>query len=331
VGTDGALRHQFTFRVTSWPRRVLPLRLPAGSSPVAVRVDGRWLPQPDFVAEGEDAGLLRVPVPERGEEAEDGGHHFEVVYGGGVPAWALWARVEAPAPSLPVPPITFRRSWRLPPGVRPLGDWRQRRVPGPGEGFGPADGVHRPADLFRLAGSSAPPWAAPAGASERRQALADAAVSLRSGRAGQEMTLKELVDQVALGYLKGHAPLVVDATALREAGVGPETRLTVRPPAGPDDRALPWEERGLVTLFARPTVLLTTRRQCERWRVSGAVPSSSDQRGSWPGNGLWHGDGWWHGRERRSAGRWRGCWPRPRPTGATPPAGSARRSTGGRM
>src|SRR5262249_50169869 len=109
---------------------------------------------------------------------------FEVVYAGGVPAWSLWARVEAPAPALPVPPTTFRRSWRLPPGVRPLGDRRQLRVPGPGEGFGPADGERRPADLFRLAGSPAHLWAAPAGAGGPGQGPAPPPGRPPGGRAG---------------------------------------------------------------------------------------------------------------------------------------------------
>ncbi len=69
--------------------------------------------------------------------------------------------------------------------------------------------------------------------------------------------LREVVGDLAFIHLKERYPLVVDALALREAGVGAETRVRIQPLTA-DDRTPPWEAYGLVALPARSAILLTT-------------------------------------------------------------------------
>jgi hypothetical protein len=265
LGADGRLEHHLAFRVANWPLPALPVRLPAGAELVAAQVDGRWLPRPAAAEAPEGEVEVSLPAP-----GGAGPHRFEVVYATAGPRWALWARVRAPAPRLPVAPASFRRLWRLPPGVRPLTDAGQRRLPGPGEGSPGAAAARRPADLFRLTPLLPRPWPQADTRAQQRQALAEAAVSLRKTRARQSLTLRELVDQVAFVHLKGRPVVVLDTAALREGGLGPETALEVREPAADDDPALPGEDRGLVAVFAGAGTLLTTRRQAELWRAESA-------------------------------------------------------------
>jgi hypothetical protein len=271
VGRDGPLENHFSFQVVNWPQRTLPVRLPPGAHPLVARVDGAWLPSLAFSEAGAEGVLLELPVPDGGAPGtlpEDAVHHFEMVYVVNVPAWKLWARVEAPTPKLPVALRAFRRTWRLPPGVSPLSDGHLRRLPGPGEGYEADEGAWRPGELFRLSRALPRPWQAEEGQAAQRQALADAALGLRTGRAGQSLTLREIVDQVTFEYLRQSGPLVVDDTALREAEVGPQTVVKIEPPTSPEDVALPWEALGLVTVHARAAPLLTTRRQLELWQAA---------------------------------------------------------------
>jgi hypothetical protein len=265
LAADGRLEHHLAFRVANWPQRALPVRLPAGAELVAAQADGRWLPEPALAETAEGEVEVSLPAP-----GGAGPHRFEVVYATAGPRWALWAEVRAPAPRLPVPPASFRRLWRLPPGARPLTDAGQRRLPGPGEGSPGAAAARGPADLFRLSPHLPPPWPPADTRPEQRQALAEAAVSLRTTREGQLLTLRELVDQVAFAHLKGRPVVVLDTAALREGGLTPETALEVQRPTANDDPALPGEERGLVAVFARAGTLLTTRRQAELWRAESA-------------------------------------------------------------
>jgi hypothetical protein len=258
----GELRHRLEFRLLGWPQRTLPVRLPPGARLVAAGVDRRWV-------EGlpESADELALPVPAGAGDAA--AHHFEVTYTTAAPRLAPWARLQAPLAALPVEPLVLRRRWRLPPGVRPLWDARHQRLPGPGEGVGAPPPAHLPTDIFRLPSSLPASWPQRDDRGERRQALEEAAASLRRGRAGQTLTLAALVEEVAFSYLKEAHPLVVDAAGVREAGLTPDTHLPVRAPASADDHAWPWEARGLVALPARSAVLLTGLAQAERWRAGG--------------------------------------------------------------
>lgn len=276
AGPDGVLQHRFTFRLAHWARRTLPARLPAGARPLAVRIDGHWLPH---IPSGADDGgglVLELPVPDRkgsaGPEARgesgDPAVRLELAYETTGGAWSLWSRLVAPAPVLPVQPVGLRRTWRLPPGVSPLAGGWLRRIPGPGEGEEPPVLDGRPLELLRsplrlprTSGKESDP--------EATQALADAAQALRSARAGQTLPLRLALDELLFVHLRGRQPLVVDSAALRAAGVGPETPLSIRAPGAPDDQAFPWEGLGLVVVPAGPTALLTSRAQHDSWRDAG--------------------------------------------------------------
>src|SRR5581483_4789811 len=112
------LQHHFRFEVAHWPQETLAVLLPPGTRLRAARVDGHWLTRLDSA---------ELPVPAR--RMGDPVHRFEVVYTSDAGGGLLWQRLEAPAPQLPVPPTTFRRTWHLPPGVLPLSDRRQQRLP----------------------------------------------------------------------------------------------------------------------------------------------------------------------------------------------------------
>src|SRR5262249_26595313 len=81
--------------------------------------------------------------------------------------------------------------------------------------------------------------------------------------------LREVVEQLAFVYLKSSHPLVLDLSALREAGLEPDTPLAVPAPAADQDAPPPWQALGLEAVAGRSAVLLTTRRQLELWKPAG--------------------------------------------------------------
>ncbi len=268
VGAGGVVQHHFSFQVANWAQRTLPLRLPPHCRPVAVQADGHWLPLlvssapvPDRSdsSDSGDAEELNLPVPGRdGATAAETVHRFDIVYTHAPPSWRPWQSVAAPAPVLPVTPLSFRRSWRLPPNWRPLHDGSYQPLPGTDSEGEPSALPRHVSDLFQLPGVG--PQFDPlledshAGA---RDALAKATEALRGSRAGRTLPLREVVSEIAFTYLKDRYPLIVDVLALREAGVGLDTRLTIQALSA-NDSPPPWEACGLVAVPARASVLLTT-------------------------------------------------------------------------
>ncbi|HTU92520.1 MAG TPA: hypothetical protein VMF69_20735 [Gemmataceae bacterium] len=278
AGENGGLRHHFSFQVANWNEQSLPLRLPPGSRPLAVQVDGRWLPRliPSETEMGGGASPagrsqaepgnkktepieLTLPVPNRADAVPgDSRHRFEVVYTRTLPVGILWQSLDAPAPQLPVAPLAFRRLWRLPPKLTPLHRERCQFLPGSAEEIELAALPRHPAGLFQFSGS----WARfdplledqQAGA---REALDQAIQKLREQHADRKMSLREVVNDLAFIYLKDRYSLIIDELALREAHVGAETRLTIKRPSS-EEAKQPWVECGLIALPARSAVLLTT-------------------------------------------------------------------------
>jgi hypothetical protein len=266
VGADGVLRHHFSFQVANWSKHTLPLILPAGARPLAAAIDGRWLPRllPSTSDDGDSASQgealeLALPVPGRADAAAgDNVHGFEVLYTRSVAASMPWQALDAPAPRLPIAPLAFRRVWHLPANLTPLHAGRYQSLSIPSGGVELPALPHHVADLFRLPGS----WARldplmddrQAGA---REALDRAVQELRVHRAERTMPLREVVDEIAFNHLKDRYYLIIDALALREAGVGPETSLTISRPSS-DEAPPPWTECGLIAVPGRSTILLTT-------------------------------------------------------------------------
>jgi hypothetical protein len=256
------LQHHFSFQVANWSSHTLPVRLPPGSRPLAVQVDGHWLPRlvPAAPTASEDeADELALPVP-GGEQTQPTGsiHRYEIVYARTVPVWLPWQTLEAPAPVLPVSPLAFRRIWRLPPNLTPLDDKRCRVVPGTLDDADPPPLPGRVSGLFHLPGigRAIEPLLNDT-RTGARESLASAVEKLRGSRANEEAALRDVVSDLAFTYFKDRYPLVIDTVALGDAGITVDTRLRIKPPSI-EDSTPPWEECGLVAVPARSAVLLTT-------------------------------------------------------------------------
>lgn len=265
AGPDGRLVQHYRFQVWNWQQRTVPLRLPAGARVLAAQVDGRRITQLVTEAIEPDAAdgvLVELPVP--GPAAP---HRYEVVYAVDRPAWTLWSRLEAPAPSLPLElkPLTFRRAWLLAPGVAPL-QGSQRRLPG---------SAAQTASLLSLEGWNLRHWLgrlglAPTSGSEwqkdQRQRLEDASLGLGKPEPGKPRTLGPELERLVIEQLRDQDVLIVDMEALQAEGIDPGAPL---PAATNGDAPRPfWEELGLVVLPCSSGPLLTTRRQALAWQSS---------------------------------------------------------------
>ena len=273
VEPSGRLLHHFHFQLRNWRQFALPLRLPPGARPLAAKVDGHWLArlEPSLLL----PGATELPVV-----GGPGPHQLEIFYETDLPAWKLWTQVEAPAPELPVHPLAFRRTWCLPPGIRPLMEGKYPCLPGPvRSGLEKAgEGVERLVPLtFSPLGLHLSPSSEML--DRQRRLIANAGAGLRSVQAsGKSWRLGELLDQLAFQYLLGQAALVVDTSALNEARLDPATAAPTKAVSAPTDSlpAAPWEPFGLVVVPCRPAILVTTRRQFERWHaaIGGSYPIS---------------------------------------------------------
>lgn len=289
VDEEGRLVHRYQFQLWHWRQRTLPVRLPVGARPVAAQADGRWVAPLQLETAAEGVTVLQLPV------AGAGLHQFEIVYATDSPAWKLWTRLEAPAagtsgavtfrpwePELPVRPVAFRHTWKLPPGVEPLWVERFHALPG-----GPATETELivPDWLRRqmFGGPASVDAVTPEGADQRRHFLAAAGALIRKKlEAGKECRLGDLLDQLTVEQLQRQEPLVVDAAALAEAGLSPNTRLTAAPLESEGGAANPpinaWERLGLDIAPCRSALLLTTRHQLERWQA-GTAPTGGPAEG----------------------------------------------------
>ncbi|HVS37049.1 MAG TPA: hypothetical protein VMS17_15925, partial [Gemmataceae bacterium] len=267
VRGDGELEHHYTFQVSHWSQNTLPLQMPAGARLIAFQVDGVWSPRPPAAEEGSAGAVLDLPAPARaGNQEASTPHRYEIVYTTPASTAGPWARVEAPAPAPPLPPAVFRRLWRLAPEFSPLGDDRLRRRPGPGEGTPAAAPPIRPDDLFRLGPEPrAISWSGSAGWdwTRRPEALPDVLAGLR-GKEAKSRTLGAVLGDAAAGLRKRGEFLVVDAAALRDAGVDPAATVTLKPENG-EDALPPWSDLGLAAVGLHGGCLLTTRRQGAAW------------------------------------------------------------------
>jgi hypothetical protein len=265
VALDGSLQAHFQFQALHWPGRTLAVTLPAGAQLLAVQVDGRWLSQLTLTEGDAGKNLLHLPVPARdGQRAREPAHLFEIVYTLPARGTFLWQLLASPPPELPAPPLQFRQTWRLPPGVRPLDEVTFRRLPGPGEGYDADDWRRRleaklPAVVTQSWREKADDTAA------QMQALADACQALRKGQEGKTLSLSEVIELVQSQTGKEIRGLVLDVTALEEAGIGPDQKVKIQPLASSEDQTPPWEALGLMAVSARAAPLLTTRRQWEVW------------------------------------------------------------------
>jgi hypothetical protein len=261
VEQEGRLVHAFSFRVRGWRSRTMPVRLPPGARLVAARAEGRWI---DRLARRprDDGEEVELPVTAGADV-----HHFEVLYAaeGGPSGWRPWAEVESQVPRLPVRPLSFRRTWQLPPGLVPLSS-DVRRLPDPGA---PPDAEAWDGPLRRswqagqgLLAAAGPPFSGDDWVTAQRHRVEDAEAALRKEAGpGQDRHLGALLERLALDHLQAAVPVVIDARALRAAGLGPDTDC----PAGGEGPF--WNQLGLAYVPCRGAALFTTRVEWQRWQA----------------------------------------------------------------
>lgn len=257
----GGLRHEFTFTVWNWLQRVFPLRLPVGTRLLSVRLQGRWLDGLQAIPD-EDGEGARLELPVAGEDY----CQFEIVYAANSPAWTLWTRLDAPAPQLPIEPLGFRRSWQLPSGIAPLATAQLQPLPGPNGSGAWSEQFGREAveSVTRLLTSTSR-TSLDDDSDLRREQFARAATV----EAAAAMTLGEALALMVFSGPREYGPLVIDAAALRQAGIDSSTPLT-RTKRGRNDT--PWSSLGLVDIACPAGLLLTTRRQQSAWEAVGGTP-----------------------------------------------------------
>jgi hypothetical protein len=265
---EGRLVHLFRFQTWGWADPALPLRLPAGARLLSVKVNGLWVDRLPPAADDGEGSRVDLPVPQRGDAAAAGLRRYEVVYATDGPAGWLGARLEAPAPGLPLQPLGFQRRWRLPPGVVPLYDSRARALPSASaepDGRGAKETATPSWDVLR-------PLALEEWEERQRQEVVAAARAARPA-GGRAPTLGEALERVACDAA-GREPLVLDVAALDDAGLTPAAVPTWPADAGKDTPF--WEALGLVYVPCRAAPLLTTRRRQDGWKAAGgdagAVP-----------------------------------------------------------
>jgi len=278
VSETNVLRHHFTFRAANWGERTLTVRLPPGSRPWGIQIDGHWLPR--LIPAVEDSRKdalprdssrtaepgnetesveLALPVPAHGDDVLGANlHQFEVIYTRSVPPWTFWQSLDTSSPQLPVAPLAFRRIWRIHSKLAPLLQGNYQRLPGPSEDLNLAALPRHAEALFRLPNSLA--RLDPVREDQQagaRDALDRAVRTLRVQYAEKTMSLREMVSELAFGYLKDRYSLILDELALREADIRAERLLTIKRQSS-DTAIEPWNECGLIAVPTRTAILLTT-------------------------------------------------------------------------
>lgn len=272
VSLEGRTIHHLVFEVAHWRKQTLPLLLPAGVEILGGRVQGRWLDRLPQAAQARGL-LVELPVPTDQPRVQ-----LEVVYAqeNVWPSWAVFLSLDLPWPQLPVAPLSFQHRWCLPPDVVPLFEGNWQRLPDP-EHLRPSpwktlrQGWQAADQLWRRESGSADLWV-----EEQLSQLRRAEQELRD-RAGRPERLGALLAELERLFVKtGKTALVVDAAALRSAGVNADSPCDWRSPQGP------WSALGLVPVPCRAGILLTTQWQLQRWRLN------LEEKGRRP---LFFGDG----------------------------------------
>jgi hypothetical protein len=262
VEPDGRLVHHFAFRMRGWRARTLPLRLPPGTELLGAQIQGRWV---ERIPQRPTKDGLEIALPmAAGASLQD----FEVLYSsvGGASRWLPWARLKAAVPKLPVRPLAFRRTWQLPPGLVPLGSQMQQ-LPDPAAPVGQGVWVEALRQGWQtgrgLLTAAGPPFAPEDWATAQHHRLEDAEAALhRKGRPTSDERLGLFLERLVQEQLRDGPRLVIDAAALRKAGIGPDTPCAPGSPKGSTRFLL--ERLGLADIPCRSGVLLTTRSEWQR-------------------------------------------------------------------
>lgn len=293
VETGDFLLHHFRFHAWNWRTRDLTVLLPTGTAKVlAAKVDGHWLEQFGHV-EVENGWQVKLPAT-----MDRAGHRYDVYYLTKV-AWSGWpsgADLKGMVPQLPVPSASFRRTWRLAPGLVPL---HQEHLQPLSDVTGLSDDLRR---LWHLGDPVLHEVIAAGGEDaflSQRKVVLGAEYSLHR-KLTRDTTLGEALDRLAHEF---QLPVVLDRAAMRAADVRLESSLApmITGSAAP---ARPfWEYLGLVYIPFATGPVFTTVQQLEAWRaqygrdadvrlacdpdVAEAIARGHDARGRFTTLGHW--------------------------------------------
>jgi hypothetical protein len=262
---SGRVLHHYRFCIHHWNQRVLPIRLPVNTRLLAAKVDGRWIPRALPLQSTADSWVVELPA------ATGTIHRFEIVYATEDPPWRFWTRLRAPAPVLPVEAMDSRRVWCLPDSISPIEDRKLQRLPSI-EGRSDIWGAVRDVVGVAFFAVGIPDEH---GNTEQQRILkaVDTRVSslLREDKAS---SLGHVLNSLCFEFLRGPAVLVIDGTALEEAGLEPGTPLSRKSTRSVDGKRPVSAEVFLQTLegvdllcvTTRSGLLITTRAQFEAWK-----------------------------------------------------------------
>lgn len=252
VDRTGLLRERLTFRLQKPGAAVFPLSLPVDVRVLAMRVDGRWVAT--SLSMGDQAeNILSVPTPS-GSSVLD----VEIDWERSGPGWRLWNQVPTILPKFPGLAPSIRRVWLLAPGLIPA--QTAQLLPLPGYADGTDSGVQRWLATRLATGRERGQWQhLVAEAEVQIQGLANDAGTVPLGPRIQRL-VKELTRE--------QAGLVVDVSALRENGLGPNSLPGETKPSSSDRPARSrmtltaafLQPFGLTLLSTGSTPLLTTQR-----------------------------------------------------------------------
>lgn len=250
---DGNVLEQLRFHVRNWRRQRLPVKLPEDARLRAGLVDGHWMV---MMTPSPASSVVSLPMP-----GDAGWHTVELVYDRPQQCGRICRALPIGLPELPIAPLDFRHTWRLPPDVVPLFQNHFDRLPGWGDDS---------AGIPELAHTLEAPWLGAGENTAARQALSRDVQSLwRSEPApGQRWRLGALLDRAVFhDNPRGLPPILVDGYALAQEALSSETELP-RAPVGSIAGTV-WSDLGLSLLAGRSGLLLTTQRQVNDWLARG--------------------------------------------------------------
>ncbi|VTS06599.1 hypothetical protein [Tuwongella immobilis] len=253
----------FRVRLRNWNQRELAAKLPEGARLQVAVLNGRRIDTPDLVL-ANDPRTVRFSLPRSLAQSD---HHLELVYEIPVRSWWFSIPAEAPVPEFVLSMPIVQREWRLAPGLAPMHprgwlaspadplpqDWPPLMPSSLRSWIDPPTPERLPPGLTPLL-EAASPWTP---STEGRPKLS-------SSPATSPGTLGEWLARTwTQGTGAERVGLVVDTQALAEAGLSPQSPLTL---VGPAPSPV-WDALGLAILPCDTAVLLTTPRQRAFWET----------------------------------------------------------------
>lgn len=260
VQKDARCLHHYRFQAVQWSKAELPVRLPLSAGRfLAGRLDGLWLDR--WQQQSDADGIeIRLPMPLDGKS-----HWFDMVFvSEATPSLGpCLFTTTTPYPQLPTAPLRQRHTWRLAPGLAPLHQESLRSL------HQATDSAAAKLRRFWQSADAIFPHTMDDWLEPQRQVLmgADTALRRKSMPGG---ALGEYISRLLFDGLKEQTVLLLDRSALREAGLTPEASGS--PGLAGANVAPSWELFGLVYVPNPVAPLLTTKQRWLDWRQGQNLP-----------------------------------------------------------